>query len=76
MREAGLTFAQILASLTTAPAKRFGAASRTGTVAAGMDADLVVVKGDPSIDIAALVDVQYAFRKGRLLYSTRPASAK
>jgi imidazolonepropionase-like amidohydrolase len=71
MREAGLTFEQILSSLTTAPAKRFGAASRTGTLAAGMDADLVAIEGNPSADIAALVDVQYVYRKGKLLYAAR-----
>jgi imidazolonepropionase-like amidohydrolase len=71
MREAGLTFEQILSSLTTAPAKRFGAASRTGTLAAGMDADLVAIKGDPAADIAALVDVQYVYREGKLLYSAQ-----
>jgi imidazolonepropionase-like amidohydrolase len=71
MREAGLTFEQVLASLTTAPAKRFGVANRTGTIAPGMDADLVVVKGDPAADIVALVAVQYVYRKGKLLYSVR-----
>jgi len=54
MHQAGLSYSQILASLTTAPAARFGAAARTGRLAAGLDADIVVIQGDPAQDIRAL----------------------
>jgi len=68
MARAGLTFSQILASLTTAPASRFGAAARTGRIAAGLDADLVVVDGDPGRDIRALARVRMTLHRGRMVY--------
>jgi len=68
MARAGLTFSQILASLTTAPASRFGAASRTGRIAPGLDADLVVVDGDPGSDIRALARVRMTLHRGRMVY--------
>jgi imidazolonepropionase-like amidohydrolase len=68
MARAGLTFSQILASLTTAPASRFGAAARTGRIAAGLDADLVVVDGDPGSDIRALARVRMTLHRGRMVY--------
>ena len=45
MAGAGLDWRAILASLTTAPADRFGETARRGRVAAGIDADLVVPRG-------------------------------
>jgi imidazolonepropionase-like amidohydrolase len=71
MQAAGLSYAQILASLTTAPADRFGRASRTGRLAAGLDGDVAVVEGDPGQDVRALARVRYALRQGRVLF-TRP----
>ena len=41
MAESGMSFRQILASLTTAPAERFGEAQRLGRIAGGLQADLV-----------------------------------
>jgi predicted amidohydrolase YtcJ len=43
-----MTFQQILASLTTNPVQRFGYSKRGGTIARGMDGDLVVLEGDPA----------------------------
>jgi len=68
MQSAGMTFAQILASLTTAPAEQFGSAQAKGRVAAGFDADLVVLRGDPSTDLRALTDVRYTLRGGNVIY--------
>jgi imidazolonepropionase-like amidohydrolase len=68
MREAGLSYPKILASLTTAPAARFGASARTGRLVAGMDADIAVVDGSPEQDIRALGAVRYTMRGGRLIY--------
>ena len=67
MQDAGLSYAQILASLTTAPARRFGAA-RAGRLAQGADADIVVVNGVPDREIRALGDVRYTIRAGRIIY--------
>jgi imidazolonepropionase-like amidohydrolase len=71
MEAAGLTWRQILASLTTNPAGRFRAARR-GRIARGMDADLVVLGTDPSQGSQAFVDVRYTIREGRVLYE-KPA---
>ena len=72
MKEAGMTSRDILASLTTAPAERFGASSRAGRVAAGLDADLVVLAGDPAADVRAFAAVRYSIRGGRVIYSAPP----
>jgi len=67
MAEAGMSFRQILASLTTAPAERFGDSKR-GRIAPGLQADLVVLKGDPARNIRALASVQQTVRAGRIIY--------
>lgn len=69
MAVAGLSWRQILASLTTAPAKRFGYAPRAGQVREGMDADLVLVRGDPERDILSLARVFRTIRRGAVTYS-------
>ncbi|MGC1267227.1 MAG: amidohydrolase family protein [Candidatus Acidiferrum sp.] len=68
MSEAGMSFPQILASLTTAPAERFGDADNLGRIAAGFQADLAVFGQDPSSSIRALADVRYTIRAGKLIY--------
>jgi len=68
LSEAGLGFAEILAALTTAPAERFGASSRSGRIAPGLDADLVVMDGNPEQDVRALAHVRYALRRGQLVF--------
>ena len=68
MARAGMSFPQILASLTTAPARRFGADGHSGKIAAGMDADLVVLDGDPAREITALSKVRLAIRGGAIVY--------
>jgi imidazolonepropionase-like amidohydrolase len=72
MAKAGMSFAQILASLTTNPARRFGLTQRTGRVAPGMDADLVVLEGDPASDVRGLARVRYTLRQGRIIYRSIP----
>ena len=69
MAQAGMSFRQILASLTTAPAERFGESARMGRIAPGLQADLAVVKGDASKDVRALADVRYTLRAGQIVYS-------
>jgi imidazolonepropionase-like amidohydrolase len=68
MERAGMDFAQILASLTTNPAHRFGLEARTGRVAKHMDADLTVYAGDPAADITALSRVRFTIREGKVIY--------
>ena len=66
--EAGMSFRQILAALTTAPAERFGESKQLGRIAAGLQADLVVLKDDPSKNIRALAAVRYTLRAGKIIY--------
>jgi imidazolonepropionase-like amidohydrolase len=68
MAQSGMGFQQILASLTTAPAERFGISARVGKLAPGMDADIVLLSGDPSIDVRAFSKVRYTIRRGRIIY--------
>ena len=68
LAQSGLTFPQILASLTTAPAARFGSKTNSGQLSVGAEADLVVLKGDPAEDIKALTRVQSTIRAGKVIY--------
>jgi imidazolonepropionase-like amidohydrolase len=68
MTQAGMTFPQILASLTTAPAERFGDANKLGRIAAGFQADLAVFQQDPATDLRALAHVKYTLRTGKIIY--------
>jgi imidazolonepropionase-like amidohydrolase len=70
MAEAGLTPMQILASLTTAPAKRFGEASKRGRIVVGQLGDLVILRADPRADVAAFGNVYATIRGGRILYQS------
>jgi imidazolonepropionase-like amidohydrolase len=67
LQRAGLTPTQILAMLTTAPAARFGRA-RTGRLAPGLAADVVVLDGDPAVDVRAFAKVRTTMRDGRIIY--------
>jgi imidazolonepropionase-like amidohydrolase len=71
MSRAGMAFQQIMASLTTNPASRFGYATHSGTIAKGMDADLVVLKADPATDITNFSKVHLVIRDGKVIYSAR-----
>ena len=71
LQKAGLTPAQILASLTTAPADRWNEGAKRGRVAAGQQADLVVLEGDPVEDVRNFAKVRCAFSAGRLIYSAK-----
>jgi imidazolonepropionase-like amidohydrolase len=68
MAEAGMSFPEVLASLTTAPAQRFAGARRIGRVAAGFEADLAVLEQDPSTDLGALAAVGYTIRRGQIIH--------
>jgi len=68
MAGAGLSWREVLASLTTAPADRFGESGRRGRIAPGMDADLVLLDADPAADPAAFAKVRRTVRGGRIVY--------
>ncbi|UGY15368.1 amidohydrolase family protein [Bradyrhizobium septentrionale] len=58
---------QVLASLTTNPARFFKAAKK-GKVEQGFDADLVVLDGDPLSDVGNLAKVSTTIRAGHVIY--------
>lgn len=58
---------QVLASLTTNPAGYFKAAKK-GRVERGLDADLVVLDGDPVADVRNLANVAWTIRAGKVIY--------
>lgn len=69
MSQAGLSPMDILATLTTAPADRWKESARRGRVQAGMDADLVVLAGDPADDVRHFSQVRCVFRAGKLIHA-------
>ena len=72
LERAGLRFPAILATLTTAPAKRFRAETGAGLVAVGSPAELAVLESDPATDIRTLAKVRYTIRRGRVIYGPAP----
>ncbi len=62
--EAGFTPLEAISISTLNGAKYLGRDSSIGTIAAGKDADLVVVRGDPSRVIADVRQVDLVFRRG------------
>jgi imidazolonepropionase-like amidohydrolase len=68
MAQSGMDARQILASLTTTPAERFGDSRRVGRVAQGFAADLVVLDRDPFRDVRAFAVVRYTIRNGKIIY--------
>jgi imidazolonepropionase-like amidohydrolase len=71
MSQAGMSYTQILASLTTNPARKFKDSGRTGRVAKGMNADLVILDADPAQDVTAFSKVRYTIRNGNITYQER-----
>jgi imidazolonepropionase-like amidohydrolase len=67
MAQAGLSWRDVLASLTTAPAARFGGGG-TGTLATGEPADVVLFRGEPVRDPRAFGHVVLSLRGGQVLY--------
>jgi len=68
MSRAGLTWQQILATLTTNPAERFGYSMHSGRIAKGLDADLVVLSADPPQDVTAFSKVAFTIRHGKIIF--------
>jgi imidazolonepropionase-like amidohydrolase len=71
LSRAGLSPMEILTSLTTAPADRWQESARRGRVEAGLDADLVVLAGDPAEDVKNFANVRCVFRAGKLVYASK-----
>jgi imidazolonepropionase-like amidohydrolase len=65
--DAGFTPAEALAAATIVPARLVGADSRTGSIAVGKAADLVLVDGDPSQRIGDLRHTKVVMMDGMLM---------
>ena len=52
-------------------AQRFGYSNRSGRIAQGMNADLVVLNGDPAQSTSAFSRVRYTIRDGKVIYSKK-----
>ena len=64
---AGFTTSEALASATIATAHLVGADARTGSIAVGKAADLVLVDGDPSRTIGDLRHTKIVMMDGKLM---------
>jgi Amidohydrolase family len=62
--EAGLTPVQAIQVMTQNGATYLGQQDHIGTLAAGKQADLVLIKGDPSKNIADIENVETVFKSG------------
>jgi len=68
LERSGIDAFGVLRMLTAAPAERFRVASKTGSVVAGQQGDLVVLDGDPTHDPLAFARVYATIRAGRVLH--------
>jgi imidazolonepropionase-like amidohydrolase len=66
MQAAGMTPMQVIVSSTAIASRAMGMDKLTGTIAAGKDADLLIVGADPSVDIANFRKLRYVMRAGVL----------
>jgi imidazolonepropionase-like amidohydrolase len=64
---AGFSPAEALASATIAAARLVGVDGRTGTIAVGKAADLVLVEGDPSRSIGDVRNTRLVMMDGRVM---------
>lgn len=69
MQEAGVPEAEIIRGATLYPSQWLGVDDRLGSVAAGREADLVVINGDPLADIAKMESTYLVIRNGRIIRS-------
>jgi imidazolonepropionase-like amidohydrolase len=54
---------------TSRAAELLGVDAQVGTIAPGMQADLILVAGDPSADLACLADVRLVMKAGEVVHT-------
>src|SRR5262249_24110369 len=67
MSRAGMSWRDILASMTVGPAGFFKAPNR-GRIAKGMDADVVVLGADPAVDTRNFSNIVFTICRGKIIY--------
>jgi len=70
MVEYGMTPLAVLQSVTTVNAKVFGIDHLVGRIVPGLEADIVVVDGNPVQNIAKLRDVKTVIKSGKIIKGT------
>jgi len=68
MQKAGLSYRDILSSMTTNPSKLFGYEHTYGKIKNGYAADLLILNEDPKNDIAAFGNVFMTIKHGKIIY--------
>ena len=76
VRDAGDNAMDAIVSGTSMAAQSLGMGDRIGTVAAGFEADLVAVEGNPLEDITAVRRVVFVMKGGKVYRNTAHASVK
>ena len=66
VRDGGQKPMDAIVSMTSLSAESLGLQDRIGTIAPGMDADLVAVQGDPLVDITVLRKVGFVMKGGKV----------
>ena len=69
LTQAGLSPKEILRTLTTGPAERFGLEHELGSIAPGKLGDLVILASDPLSDVRAFGQIRHTIRSGRRIWS-------
>jgi imidazolonepropionase-like amidohydrolase len=67
MVEYGMLPVDVLRSATSINAKVFHLEKETGQIGAGLHADIIAVKGDPTKDISALRAIQWVMKDGSIM---------
>ena len=75
VRTVGQPAGAAIVSATSLAAEALGLGGRVGAVAAGMQADLIAVDGDPLTDVTALRRVVFVMKGGRVYRNVAPGAA-
>jgi imidazolonepropionase-like amidohydrolase len=68
LSEAGFSFRDVLAMLTTAPADLFHLSQSDGKVLPGMRGDLTILSEDPAASSQAFTKIRYTVRAGKIIW--------
>ena len=67
MADYGMTPLEVLKSATSVNAAAFGYADKIGSIKTGLLADIIAVKGDPSLDIKSIRSIRLIIKGGRIV---------
>lgn len=71
MVEYGITPIEAIRTATVNPARVLGLGEVTGQLAAGLEADILVVEGDATVDISVLNNVKCVYFGGKVVYQSQ-----